>query len=236
MGSIVDESGFNQGFKKTKAWWIRSRRRWDKVVSEMTVSDKSFRVLEIGCSTGEMSDYIANNKKAFVTGVDISDKFISVAKKKYKRDNLEFKVLDFNNVNYDEIDKFDYIIGDGILHHLHDNINESLKSIYNLLNDNGKIIFWEPNIYNPYVFAIFRIKYLRKVAKLEPDEMAFSGLFIRKKCMSANFVNPKVTWLDFLLPNTPERLISVLIFVGKLLEKLPFIKKVSQSIFIVAQK
>ena len=38
----------------------------------------------------------------------------------------------------------------------------------------GRIIFLEPNLHNPYVYLIFSRPKLRQRARLEPDEMAFS--------------------------------------------------------------
>ena len=49
----------------------------------------------------------------------------------------------------------------------------------------------EPNIYNPYVAAIFKNRRFRKRAHLEPDEMAFSkGL--SGKIEAAGFKNIKI--------------------------------------------
>ena len=66
----------------------------------------------------------------------------------------------------------------------------------------------EPNIYNPYVAAIFKNKTLRKWAKLEPDEMAFSKALSAGKLVVAEFKDIKITYKDFLLPGIPELLIT----------------------------
>ena len=59
-------------------------------------------------------------------------------------------MLDFNKLEQVNGRKFDYIIGNGILHHLYHHLDEALKTLYSLLNDQGRIVFLEPNIYNPY--------------------------------------------------------------------------------------
>jgi hypothetical protein len=69
-----------------------------------------------------------------------------------------------------------------------------------LLKDGGKIIFLEPNIYNPYVYLIFSYAALRKATHLEPDEMAFSKSFATDKLAKAGYKNIKVEYKDFLLP------------------------------------
>ena len=99
----------------------------------------------------------------------------------------------------------------------------------------GKIIFWEPNILNPYISLIFKIPALRKMAKLEPEEMAFSKKFIEKKLVNSDYANIKVSYRDFLLPNTPKNLIKPIIKIGDITEKTP-LKLLSQSLFIVAEK
>jgi len=104
------------------------------------------------------------------------------------------------------------------------------------LNDNGKIIFMEPNIYNPYCALIFKIPALRTHAKLEPDEMAFSKTFISDKLKKHQYTTIQVTYRDFLLPGIPMWLVKPSIYIGNFLEKMPVLKMVSQSIFIVASK
>ena len=144
-------------------------------------------------------------------------------------------MLDFNEAAKNVHQKFDYLIGNGILHHLYYNLNESLATFKKILNPNGKIIFMEPNIYNPYVAAIFKNSTLRNWAKLEPDEMAFSKDFIQQKLRASEFKNIKITYKDFLLPGVPELMIAPSIVVGDILEKTP-LKLVSQSILICANQ
>ena len=93
----------------------------------------------------------------------------------------------------------------------------------------------EPNVYNPYIAAIFKIGLLRKWARLEPDEMAFSKGFIEKKLVKFSYSNIKVRYKDFLLPGVPTFLIKPSIVAGNLLEKTP-LKILSQSILISATK
>lgn len=144
-------------------------------------------------------------------------------------------MLDFNMAAESVHEKFDYVIGNGILHHLYYNLANSLLTLKNLINPQGKIIFMEPNIYNPYVTAIFKNRAFRKWARLEPDEMAFSKKFIEKKLDQAGFENIKVEYKDFLLPGIPAFLVKPSIIIGDFLEKTP-LKFISQSIFISAQK
>jgi len=239
MSEIQDERGFNQIFKKTLSATIRKKRRCDYMISEMNVQtlNSSTNILEIGCGTGEAIAYIAEKTGATCLGVDLSRIFIEEASKNYTRGNLLFEVADFNDVGSFKgelaFHKFDYIVGNGILHHLYYNIDNTLINLRNLLKENGKIIFIEPNIYNPYVALIFKIPFLRRKAFLEPDEMAFSAKFIKRKLVHAKFSSCKVKIKDFLLPNIPDKLINPVIKIGNILEKTPF-TYIAQSIFITA--
>lgn len=71
------------------------------------------------------------------------------------------------------------------------------------------------------------------MAKLEPDEMAFSKTFIRKKLEAAAYKNIHVVYKDFLLPGVPKWAVAPLIGVGNVIEKTP-LKFLSQSILITA--
>lgn len=230
--SIVDDRGYNQGFKETYALLRRMERRADWMIHEMSAaSDK--KVLEIGCGTGYVSFYIARKTNMQVTGTDLCIPFIEEAMEKYILPNLSYSTLDFNKAAQNVNDKFDYIIGNGILHHLYYHLDEVLQTFKKILRPQGKIIFMEPNIYNPYVAAIFKNKTLRKVAKLEPDEMAFSKTFIRKKLEAAAFKNIDITYKDFLLPGIPKWAVKPSIVIGNVVEKTP-LRFLSQSILIKA--
>jgi 2-polyprenyl-3-methyl-5-hydroxy-6-metoxy-1,4-benzoquinol methylase len=209
------------------------RRRANWMMNEFESNKKS--VLEIGCGRGEVSFWIAEQTKMEVLGTDLCVPFIEKAKTAFQLPNLNFEVLDFNNAAQVKGRKFDYIIGNGILHHLYYHLPEALSNIKSLLHKNGKMIFMEPNIYNPYCALIFQIPFLRKKAHLEPDEMAFSKSFISKELKKAGFVNVHVSYKDFLLPGVPDFAINPLIQIGNVAEKLPGLKMISQSIFIVGE-
>jgi 2-polyprenyl-3-methyl-5-hydroxy-6-metoxy-1,4-benzoquinol methylase len=229
--NIKDDRGFNQGFKLVKSTEVRMRRRADWMIADM-VADTNKSVLEIGCGTGEVSFWIAEKTGMQVLATDLCVPFIEQAKKNLQLPNLQFEVLDFNKPEQVKNRTFDYIIGNGILHHLYFHLDDALLTLKSLLKKDGKIIFMEPNIYNPYCAVIFN--YARKWAKLEPDEMAFSKPFIIHKLTEAGFTKSKVEYKDFLLPGIPEALIKPSIIIGYAVEKIPLLKCVSQSIYIVA--
>jgi 2-polyprenyl-3-methyl-5-hydroxy-6-metoxy-1,4-benzoquinol methylase len=235
MASIKDNRGFNQGFALVKSTEVRMRRRADAFVREMNMK-QTREILEIGCGTGEIAYWVAERTGAHVLGIDLCAPFIEKARKRSPLPNLQYQVMDFNQPDCLFDQKFDYIIGNGILHHLYYTLPVALVNIRRLLKPDGTLLFFEPNIYNPYCTLIFTVPFLRVKARLEPTEMAFSKRFIVHRLYEANFTEIHVTYKDFLLPGVPDILINPLILSGDILEHIPVLNKMAQSIFIKAKK
>ena len=106
------------------------------------------KVLELGCGIGTFTSLIIpylNQGK--ILAVDISDKSIEIANKKYSSSNTKFLAVDATT--YDFKDKtFDVIVLPDVLEHipieLHDALFNKLQSV---LNDNGFIFIHIPNPY-----------------------------------------------------------------------------------------
>jgi ubiquinone/menaquinone biosynthesis C-methylase UbiE len=224
-----------QLWNEAKSTDIRSERRSDYWLSQM-IDDPSRSVMEIGCGSGMKAFDLARKCKMKVLATDIDPEEIAKAKKDYQLPNLQFMVVDSTELDRMEANSFDYIVGNGILHHLYHHLDNALSNIFRILKNNGKMIFIEPNIYNPFVHFMFTYSSGRKMAHLDPDEMAFSRPFIIKKLIKAKYQDVKVEYKDFLLPGIPDFLIKPSIAVGDVLEKIPVVKNVSQSIFISAVK
>jgi SAM-dependent methyltransferase len=88
-----------------------------KILLDFIKEDQS--VLDLGCLEGDMSVYLAD-KARLVVGVDYNQKAISLAKTRYKKDNLTFICADaYDYLNNTDI-KFDILIMSHILEHLDD--------------------------------------------------------------------------------------------------------------------
>lgn len=235
MTNITDDKGYNQIWRESKSTDIRAERRCDGIIEQLNGA-VSKTAVEIGCGNGKNAYTIARKTGYQVLGTDICAPFIEEAKQRYTLPNLEYKLMDFNNPQGIAGRSFGYVFGNGILHHLYYDLDTSLVNMKQLLEPGGKLIFMEPNIYNPYCQLIFKVPFLRKWAKLEPDEMAFSSSFIKKKLVKAGYKNISVTYKDFLLPGIPDFLIKPSIAIGNIAEKIPLVKNIAQSIFIVAEK
>ena len=234
MRSVRDERGFNQGWSGGLATQTRLERRCDLIISKMTPSPGR-KILEIGCGRGEMARYLAAQTGMQVLGIDRSERFMEEATAETENLNVRFEVLDFTQPEQITDLRFDYVVGNGILHHLYFDLGESLRAIRQLLVGNGRVMFLEPNLHNPYVFSIFKQTGLRRLARLEPDEMAFSRHFAINLFHDAGFSDVSVEYRDFLLPGIAPWLIGPSVSFGRLAEATPGLKHLAQSIFISAR-
>ncbi len=235
MENIKDDRGYNQVWADSKSTRVRAERRCEYMISQMDVMPNK-SVMEIGCGTGKNAYILAKKTGMQVLGTDLCVPFIEQARETNRLTNLRYDILDFNKADQFKGEQFDYIIGNGILHHLYHHLDDAFVNMRKLLKDKGKIIFIEPNLYNPYVYLIFSYPALRVKAHLEPDEMAFTKGFAIDKLTKAGYHNIQVEYKDFLLPGVPDFLITPSIVLGDVFEKIPLVKNVAQSIFITAGK
>jgi SAM-dependent methyltransferase len=233
MRGVQDEQGYNQVWGDGLATRIRAERRCDLLIREMDVAP-SRRVLEIGCGRGEIARQLAAKTGMQIVGLDRSERFVNEARANTSADNVRFELGDFTTTTLPG-SPFDYIVGNGILHHLYFDLDASLRKIRRLLSSDGRIIFLEPNLHNPYVYLIFSYAALRRRAKLEPDEMAFTKSYIARRLRVAGFYDAIIQYRDFLVPGTPDVLIKPVVRVGDVAERLPALKHLSQSLLISAR-
>lgn len=239
MPSIQDDRGYNQGYKPSKSLDVRNQRRCGFIAGSLGAGAGK-KALEIGCGTGELAAMFAGKTGAQVFGTDICGPFIEKAAATHKYPNLHFKMLDFNDAqassDIPSFGQFDMVFGNGILHHLYYNLDQSLLSVFSLLKPGGKIVFLEPNFFNPYCLLIFNIGIFRKMAKLEPSEMTFTAGYIKRKLMAAGFTGITAEYRDFLVPGVPDFMIKPSILIGGVMEKIPVLNLLAQSIYICASK
>jgi len=94
-------------------------------------------VLDIGCGEGYGADFLSNHAKE-VLGIDYDKAVIDYAKDKYRKKNLQFSVLDIQNLN-SLTKKFDVICSFQNIEHIRDT-DKLLNDTSNLLNVNGVFI------------------------------------------------------------------------------------------------
>lgn len=114
------------------------------------------RVLEIGCATGFMGDYLKKQKNCLVVGVEIGKDEAREAKKVLD----QVVVGDINSKEVlsriKKIEKFDIIFAAALIEHLH-NPWESLREWKKFLKKDGKLIISTSNV----VHFSQRLKFLQ---------------------------------------------------------------------------
>ena len=95
-------------------------------------------ILDLGCGIGVFSKDLSN-KAQKVVGIDISEKCIEYAKSRNNSDNIDYFTMDINNINLIK-EKFDIVFSDMVFNYIED-YDKLLLNIYELLNDNGIIVF-----------------------------------------------------------------------------------------------
>lgn len=105
------------------------------------------KILEIGCSVGNVSSCFTRFKNVEFIGIDIDGAVIEVAQKRFKKyPNFSFQncyLADFVN----QENQFDYILFAGILHHVDDQTAiQLLMDVKRCANPKSSIVVYEPEI------------------------------------------------------------------------------------------
>lgn len=231
---VRDDRGFNQVFAPVGATPVRARRRTDWMLAQIARVGAR-RVLEIGSGTGENAALLAAETDAEVVAVDISPAFIDIARHRHKGGNLRFELLDLLGDEVLEFGRFDMVCGNGILHHLVKQLPRVLTNLHRMTNPGGGLAFIEPNLLNPYCAFAFGTGIGRRMARLDPDEMAFKPGELRKGLVEAGWRDVEVKMRDFLVPGLPMPLVRPVLAVEPALEATPLTSWLAQSHFMTAK-
>ena len=113
--------------------------------------DKGGFVLDIGCSTGETTEYISSQGYRAL-GIDLDQEMIKIAKNRYNEsDTLRFKVMDMKAIEQSFGEEFNGIVCIGnVLPHLvgKNQIKEFLKGCYEVLKKDSPLCIQTINFYN----------------------------------------------------------------------------------------
>jgi len=104
---------------------------------------KNWKVLDIGCSSGMVDFFLADNFNS-ILGIDIDPAAIELAKSNYHSKNIDYRLGNIDNISITE--KFDLIICNSVLEHVPDQ-DILLKNIKSLLKPSGICFLSVPNKY-----------------------------------------------------------------------------------------
>ncbi len=106
---------------------------------ELLEIDEHQKVLDLGCATGTITEYISDITKAHIVGIDFAETAIKWAQKrtKSKQDRLEFITMDMDALDFPK-ESFDAIIAIDTLYFVED-INKTIQKMKEILKENGKL-------------------------------------------------------------------------------------------------
>ncbi|HVV25578.1 MAG TPA: rhamnan synthesis F family protein [Candidatus Saccharimonadales bacterium] len=111
---------------------------WHKIIQMVP---EGSRVLDIGCSSGNLGEELIKEKKCEVTGIDLDEDDVNKARKKL----TNAYVMNAETANLQKLGKFDCIIFADVLEHLLDPV-KTLEKIKKSLKPGGVVIFSIPNM------------------------------------------------------------------------------------------
>jgi len=120
----------------------------EKLMDIIDLNDNNV-ILDIACGNGTLLNMMCEKKNIKAYGIDISDKMIENAKKRYK--NIDFKVGECDNIPF-ENDLFDLATVCVAYHHFPD-VDTFAREVNRVLKSKGRIYIAE--IYYPIFIRLF---------------------------------------------------------------------------------
>ena len=114
-------------------------------LSKSIINKKKINIIDLGCGTGNFTGKLLSFKSE-IYGCDVSEKSIKLAKKLHPE--INFSVQNIEKLSF-ENNYFDVVIFSGVLHHFN-NLNLPLMEAYRVLNKDGILFSYDPNLHNPY--------------------------------------------------------------------------------------
>lgn len=213
---------------------VRFSRKANLILGRL-LNVRNPRILEIGCGTGILSEYLLRQKsKLNITGIDISPKAIKVAKKKLSRyKNARFEVGDALHIPYPE-NYFNFVIGNSILHHVQ--LSGVCKEVHRVLRPGGQIWFCEPNSLNPQIAIEKNIPVVKRIFQDSDSETSFFRWPLKRALQKSGFKNVSVEPYEFLHPILPSFGLDYVSRLCIFLEKIPVVREFAGTLLITGVK
>jgi 2-polyprenyl-3-methyl-5-hydroxy-6-metoxy-1,4-benzoquinol methylase len=158
------------------------------------------RIVEIGCSLGNLSDAYRGLDGISYTGVDIDNSAIAIARQRFAaQTNFQFEAVPVEELAR-RGDQYDYVAIAGILHHVDDRTAIGIiASSWQITAPGGVLIASEPEALRPADNAIFRLFYRLEEGQFLRSRQQLAGLFetagVPVTSLEDHLVSPGiVTW------------------------------------------
>lgn len=135
------------------------RHRKIETTLELGKFRRGDKILEIGSNVGQNTTMLAD-KGLHVTGIDISDKSIEIAKKNAEAlniENIRYFAADAENLSLFDSEIFDGVVSFSALRYV-PNLKQALKEIFRVTKRGGTIVLDFPNKHCPW-FALLKNRF-----------------------------------------------------------------------------
>lgn len=158
------------------------------IITELLTPEQTDTVLDVGCGSGVVSDFLANTASR-VVGLDGSEEAIGFAGKQFSRPNLSFRreLVDDNFTMDEPVDKI-YCME--LIEHIYNpQAVTMLRHFYNLLKPGGKVLLTTPNYRSLWPVIEFLLDRSGLTPPLMDDQHVcfYHGAMLRETLRKAGF-------------------------------------------------
>jgi 2-polyprenyl-3-methyl-5-hydroxy-6-metoxy-1,4-benzoquinol methylase len=162
IGGDYQHRARTRGFVVQRFWHAEKER----VIRAFAMPSASDRVLDVGCGSGVVADFLASTG-AHVTAVDGNPDAIAYGRRTFRRDNLEFIQALVEELAFDDA-SFDRIYCMELIEHIYEHQVVSLfQAFRRLLRPGGSLLLTTPNYRGFWPVLEFVLDRLRLVPALD---------------------------------------------------------------------
>ena len=121
-----------------------SARFYIDLIKELEINDED-KILDVGCGTGTVLNYVSKNKKIKGFGIDVSEAMIDMAKA--KNTGCEFSIGDAGSLRFED-DSMDVVMACMAYHHFPDQ-QKFRKEALRVLKPGGCLYICDPKFPGP---------------------------------------------------------------------------------------
>lgn len=139
-----------------------------RLIERLGVAGPNVTVLDAGCGSGVVSDYLAGHCR-HVVGIDISAEAVNFAKQQFGKENLHFQICSLPHAR--AIGRFDLIVCFEVLEHLERaDIKIVLEEFHQATTVGGRLCITVPNVRSLWPLIEWVLDTLRLVPKLKGEQ------------------------------------------------------------------
>lgn len=161
------------------------------------IQNDSPNILDIGAGTGLFSAFMLEKyPKANLTLIDLSEKMLEVAKKRFRNHpNVKYVTADYTKYHFD--DTYDLVISSLSIHHLTDSEKKALyHKIFSIMNNNSMFINADQVLgRTPYLESLYKSDWQSKVEKSNLSKEEILAAYERTTLDKMSTLDDQLNWL-----------------------------------------